>query len=364
MKRIVLLVFLIFIACEKSIEENCFRDNEELVFEKYVEANPFTRKEILEHKPEYLTIFDLKKFRSFKKDSIENNSFITASNEELKLRVEKYQAEYQDFDKLFLRQFRYSFRQNVRGVNYAFGENRLGFWLLKIANKIPKAYFLGLSFSHYYINKIQENPIIKDGELQLEGSLVKIIKVPGLPGYDDYSDISDGKLFRIKLSDLEKDSDKDGYNDIFEESFGLNPQNADTDSDGIDDLNDFNPLFKSEKNQFTQLYEQLLPHNFAFDKSNLKNMHYFISVYENDCDYFQKIDPEARVLVVSKGKNKPPYYLKVTDVVHTGFSKIQKDDKNPNRFYIYESRSGSTTDYSVEFINGKWKIEIIGGTVS
>ncbi|MBO6200556.1 MAG: hypothetical protein J6N74_02920, partial [Chryseobacterium sp.] len=118
-----------------------------------------------------------------------------------------------------------------------------------------KAYFLGLSFSHYYINEIQTEPMIKNGELQLQGSLVKIIKVGGLPGYDDYSAIDDGKLFRIKLSDLEKDSDKDGYNDIFEESFGLDPYSTDTDSDGIDDFNDLNPLFKSEKNKFTSLFQ-------------------------------------------------------------------------------------------------------------
>jgi hypothetical protein len=49
------------------------------------------------------------------------------------------------------------------------------------------------------MNRIQQIPIIKDGFLQFEGSLVKIIKVAGLPGYDDYSAIEDGKLFKINL---------------------------------------------------------------------------------------------------------------------------------------------------------------------
>lgn len=89
--------------------------------------------------------------------------------------------------------------------------------------------------------------MIENGFLQLQGSLVKIVKVPGLPGYDDYSVISDGKLFTIKLEDLTRDSDHDGYNDIFEQSFGLNPDSKDTDGDGINDFEDLSPMFTSGK---------------------------------------------------------------------------------------------------------------------
>ncbi|PZU87645.1 MAG: hypothetical protein DI529_06935 [Chryseobacterium sp.] len=362
MKNIFFLCFLVLVSCKNSIEEKCFEDKD-MEASEYVEEKPFTVKEILRDKPDYLMISDLKKFRSFKTDSLEKHSFDIFDNEKFKLKLEKYNTEYKDFDKVFFGQFRFAFRQKVKGVDYAFGKNGLGFWLLKIENNVGKAYFLGLSFSHYYINEIQTELIIKNEELQLQGSLVKIIKVPGLPGYDDYSAIADGKLFRIKLSDLERDTDKDGYNDIFEESFGLNPKSTDTDSDGIDDFNDLNPLFKSEKNKFTQLYEQLLPTNFTFNKNNLKNMHYFINVYENDCNYFQKINPKLRTLVVAEEKSKRPYYLRVTDVVNGGFSKLRTDKQNPEKFYFYEWGRGHTNDYSVEFKNGKWKIEITGGTV-
>lgn len=197
----------------------------------------------------------------------------------------------------------------------------------------------------------------------MQGSLVKIVKVPGLPGYDDYSVIEDGKLFRIKLSDLEKDSDNDGYNDIFEESFGLNPQNKDTDSDGIDDFNDMNPLFKSEKNKFTELFEELMPKYTVMEGQDLKKMNYFFAVYDNNCDYFQKINPEFRTLIVPEKGEKLPYYLQVTDVFNGGLSKLKKDSKNDNKFYISEWGSSYTNDYSVEFKSGKWQIEIISSTV-
>lgn len=162
--------------------------------------------------------------------------------------------------------------------------------------------FLGLSFSHYYFNRVQKHPIIKGDYLQIEGSLVKIVKVTGLPGYDDYSAIEDGKLFKIKLKDLMQDSDQDGYNDIFEKSFGLNPNNKDTDGDGIDDFNDMNPMYKSEKNKFSQLYEQIIQTNSGILNSTKQN--YSFSIYNNDCDYFHQINPNFRVLFIPENKKE------------------------------------------------------------
>jgi len=356
-------VFLLLLfSCKNSVEENCFRKDKEKIFDGYVEKKPYSVKQILEKKPDYLQIVNLKEFRSFKTDSTEADSYdIKNEKEEIK-KYQEHKREYAKFDSLFLGQFGYFAKQSVGDAEYAFAQNGLGYWLTKIENNIPKAYFLGLSFSHYYFNKIQTQQIIKDGELQLQGSLVKIVKVPGLPGYDDYSAMEDGKLFRIKLSDLEKDSDNDGYNDIFEESFGLNPQNKDTDSDGIDDFNDLNPLFKSEKNKFTELFEELIPKYAVMEGQDLKKMNYFFAVYDNDCNYFQEINPEFRTLIVPEKEEKLPYYLQVTDVINGGISKLKKAPENDNQFYISEWGSSYTNDYSVEFKNGKWKIEIISST--
>lgn len=357
-------ILLLLFSCKNSIEENCFRKENEKVYANYVEKKPFSVKEILKNKPTYLQIVDLKEFRSFVKDSTEAHSFREPTEKDQLTQYQKYKEKYAKFDSLFAGQFQYSAKQSVGNVDYAFARNRLGFWLTKIENNVPKAYFLGLSFSHYYINRVQTLPIVKDGELQLQGSLVKIVKVGGLPGYDDYSAMEDGKLFRIKLSDLEKDSDNDGYNDIFEESFGLNPNSKDTDSDGIDDFNDLNPLFKSEKNKFTQLFEELMPESAVTEEwHDIKKMHYFFTVYNNDCEYFQRINPEYRTLIVSKKERKLPYYLQVTDVVSHGFSKLKKDSKNENIYYLSEWGSSFTNDFSAEFKNGKWIIVMTAGTV-
>lgn len=359
--RYLFFLFLI-VSCSKSLEERCFIQEGEKYFDTYEEPKVFTVKDILENKPDYLEIINLKNFRSFKKDSLERRDIRNTSEKDEKF-FRDQKTLFSDFEEKFFGQFLYSFKHTENNVKYALGRNGLGYWFLEIKNDKPSAYFLGLSFSHYQFNKLQQNPIVKDGSFQLEGSFVKIIKVPGLPGYDDYSAIEDGKLFKIKLEDLKKDSDDDGYTDIFENCFGLNPNNKDTDGDGINDFEDHNPLFKSEKNRFTTLYENLIDQPLDGIRDNLDKMDYFIMPFESDCDYFQRINLKAKVLVFPEDREKQPYYVRVTDVFNGGYSKIKKNKNNPNVFYIFESHDSGTTNYRVEWKNTKWEIENVGGVI-
>ncbi|WP_445430332.1 hypothetical protein [Chryseobacterium indoltheticum] len=364
--RYLFFLFLI-VSCSKSLEERCFttsddiwtkyfKNSEDLINDNYyAHAQKYNVKKIITEKPNYLQIVNLKKFRSFKKDSLESKS-----EEIMEKKWKEYDSEFKAFNNKFSEQFTFSNQQKIGNVMYAFGRNQLGFWLCKIENEKPSAYFLGLSFSHYYINEVQEKPIVNNGFLELEGSFVKIVKVPGLPGYDDYSAIEDGKLFKIKLEDLVKDSDHDGYNDIFEKSFGLNPNNKDTDGDGMDDFNDLNPMFKSEKNKFTQLYETLLP---DYGSENLSNKNYYFEIFISDCDYFHQISPKYHVLFSPEDSKSKTDYLKVTDVSSHGIGKIKRNKNNPNIFYIKEWGNSSSTDYSAEYKDGKWILEIAGGYV-
>ncbi|KFC38282.1 hypothetical protein HZQ67_15985 [Elizabethkingia anophelis] len=358
MKKIYWLILPFIFSCSKNIEDRCFVNEKDNRDGDYKEEIPYTVQQILNEKPDYLEIENLKSYRSFKKDSTGLHSEqISINNNER----EAYLNQYSLLDKVFSNQFWHYQKQQVGNILYALGHNRQGYWLLKIENDKPSAYFLGLSFSHYYFNRIQKHPIIKGDYLQIEGSLVKIVKVTGLPGYDDYSAIEDGKLFKIKLKDLMQDSDQDGYNDIFEKSFGLNPNNKDTDGDGIDDFNDMNPMYKSEKNKFSQLYEQIIQTNSGILNSTKQN--YSFSIYNNDCDYFHQINPNFRVLFIPENKKRRTHYTRITDVTRGGISKIEKDEKNPNLFYITEFGGGADT-YSVEYKNGNWKIILIGQIIS
>lgn len=354
MKILYFFVLAWCISCSvNNTEGNCFIEKE--AKSVYVEQKLYTAKEILNEKPDYLQVVDLKQYRSFKKDSME----FSARFDEEKSKAKK--EEYKFFDEKFPDSFSYVGKYQTGNILYALGENRLGFWLMKIENDKPSAYFLGLSFSHYYINKEQEHPIIKDGFLQFEGSLVKIIPVEGLPGYNDYSAIEDGKLFRIKLDDLMKDTDQDGYNDIFEETFALNPNNKDTDGDGINDFEDMNPLFKSEKNKFSELYNLLLP-SYSED-DDFKKLHYTFEVYASDCDYFHQINPEIRVLFIPEKDQKKTYYTRITEVEGNHISKMKRTSYDANRVYISESGNSYRNDYVAEYKDGKWKLEIVGGYI-
>ncbi len=360
MKILYFIVFALFVSCSESIEEKCFLKENDSYFKKYTENKPFTVKQILDNQPDYLVITHPEKYRSFKQDSLEYNRAAIYTEDYWKQK----EAEFSDFNEKFLGQFAYSFKQTEGNTKYALGMNNLGFWLLKIENDRPFAYFLGLSFSHFYFNKVQQRTMVKDGFFQIEGSLVQVIKVPGLPGYDGFSAIEDGKLFKIRVSDLERDSDKDGYNDIFEKSFGLNPHNKDTDGDGSNDFEDHNPLFTSEKNKFTALYEAMMSQHLGYVQDKIKNMPYFISAYETGCDYFQKVNPEQKVLIFSQDKEKQPYYVRSTAIFETMYSLIQKDKNDPQKFYIHEAGGGSVSGYSAEYKNGKWVFNLVSQTVS
>ncbi len=358
MKILFFAIPLLFFSCSKSVEDNCFVDSVDQLYGQYEEQKPYTVQQILNEKPAHLEIVTLTKYRDFKKDSTVAHTYDQEYEESFK----RKETEFKIFDEQFSKQFWYTAQQQVGNVLYALASNNLGYWLLKIENNKPSAYFLGLSFSHYYINRIQQQPIIQGEYFQAEGSLVKIIKVAGLPGYDDYSAMEDGKLFRIKLKDLIKDTDKDGYNDIFEKSLGLNPDNKDTDGDGIDDFEDMNPMYKSGKNKFTQLYELLLLNN-GYGEADQKKRNYSFLVYESDCDYFHQASPEFRVLFIPEDRRKQTAYARITDLTDGSISRIQKNAKNPEIFYIYESGNSSSDNYSAEYKNGKWIIQWVGGTV-
>jgi hypothetical protein len=359
MRILYFFVFALFFSCTKSIEDRCFIKDGDKYFEPYIEPyieqKPFTVNQILDNKPDYLEVINLKKFRRFKQDSLYSHDSKWKNYEEI-------MKDYNIFNEKFSDQFLCFGKQIAGKIQYSLGKNNLGYWLLKIENNQPSAYFLGLSFSHYYINEIQSEPIVKDGFLQVEGSLVEIIKVAGLPGYDDYSAIKEGKLFKINLKDLIKDFDHDGYNDVFEKSFGLNPKNKDSDEDGINDFDDMNPMFKSEKNKFSELYQKLLPDYAA--APDFKKMHYYFEVFESECDYFHQVNPDYRILFASEEKSEQTDYIKVTDVFDHGISKIKRNEKHPERFYISSWGSSFVNDYAAEYKNGKWELEMIGATVS
>ncbi|KQT17492.1 hypothetical protein ASG31_08780 [Chryseobacterium sp. Leaf404] len=125
----------------------------------------------MDEKPAYLQIENLKKFKSFKQDSLERkkNTQSTVFDDKY---MENYEYENAKFIEKFGHQFGSITMQNYKGIDYVFARSHEGYWLLELDNNKPKAYFLGLSFSHFSFNSIKNKNFIVNGFLQLEGSLV------------------------------------------------------------------------------------------------------------------------------------------------------------------------------------------------
>ncbi|MFC3757063.1 hypothetical protein ACFONJ_13870 [Chryseobacterium tructae] len=357
MKASYFVIPVFFFSCSKSIEDKCFVEkmNTEDIVILNEDPQSYTLKQILSEKPKYLEIINLTAYRDFKTDRTEYLLQAMDSGKEGETRENNFIL----FDEKFSNQFVCFAKQQVGNILYGVGVNKLGYWLLKVENNKPSAYFFGLSPNQYYFNKTQQDLFVQGDYLQIKGSLVSPVQSNESDKNKDYSVIEDGKLFTIKLTDLMRDSDNDGYNDIFENSFGLNPHQEDTDRDGINDFEDMNPMFKSSKDKFTLLYESLLP-NASID-SEKKN--YEFQVYRSDCDYFHQINPVQKVLFVPEDKKEQTYYTKVSDIIEEMISPIQKNEKNPARFYIYKVGSYFKNDYAADYENGKWVLKVVGGYI-
>jgi hypothetical protein len=181
------LCLLLFLFCSKSSDKKCFIESDENI--AIANKKSFSDEQFFDKNPEYLQVISLKKYRSFKNDSIDNVYNPLSNSQE--------EGKYADFKNKFDSQFIFSNVQIFGKFKYCLGRNFLGYWLLKIDSDKTAAYFLGLSLSRYYINTTQTKPIINKGFLELEGSFVKIEDVEGLPGYKGFSATEDGKLFRI-----------------------------------------------------------------------------------------------------------------------------------------------------------------------
>ena len=92
-----------------------------------------------------------------------------------------------------------------------------------------------------------------------------------------------------------------------------------------------NPMYKSEKNKYTQLYEQLLQVNSGF--SNPEKLHYTFGIYMSNCDYFHQVNPHIRVLFIPEEKKNKQIILKLRQQLEKKFLKCKRTKKS--KHYIY-----------------------------
>ena len=145
---------------------------------------------------------------------------------------------------------------------YAYGSPLPGLWVAYSTNS-------GSSWEYYYTGIVQKKPLFvkwysntplinEDGDLQMEACLFIQDRTIGPWGMEHFKLAEDGLLLTFDLQTLRRDSDGEGLTDIVEAKFHTDPNNPDTDGDGIPDNLDMNPRFSLSRTDKTIVFEAVL----------------------------------------------------------------------------------------------------------
>lgn len=355
MKVYLLLLPILLFSCNKSetakqkeseyTENQCFILSNGINYDETPKpVSILTHEEILKNLPKHIQMKSLGDFKKFSYDKKETSEMKSA--EKKYFESAEYKNQFKDWITA-LPEFNYVSVND----NFALAKNKYGLWLVEKINDLYKPYFLGLTQNCYLQDFYGKNQkFIENNQFVMNGTLVDVQRLSRIPMLPKYDIIKDGISFTINLDDIRKDSDKDGFNDLFENFIGLNPNSADTDGDGISDFKDHNPKYKSENSKFTSMYELVvdLP---------AKNQQYSFTEVLTNCEYFQKINPKNLKVLMYNTSEKAPIKEDVLDLFFPGkYSKMKTYENYPEVYFTDFSDLTGDGTISAEFINGKWKL--------
>ena len=354
MKSLKFICFLVLISCNKIAEKKELKHSQDLCFQtlglNYEDKKPSvsvaSAKDILKSLPKHVQISDDEKgtLFLFEKEKYQGN----LAKEKAWFISEAYKAKFKNWLSL-LDEFNYLAKHG----NYALAKNKYGMWLIEKTDKSAKPYFLGLTQNFYIPISENENlEFIKEENIVLSGSLLLVERLSRYPIVPKYTVIKDRQLFSVDLNAVKKDTDGDGYNDLFEDFIGINANSKDTDSDGTDDFNDLNPRFKSETSKLTEMYAAIA------DEQGIKKQYSFTEIL-TDCPDFQNINPKNQRFLFYNTSEQLKLKNDVLDQFFpVKYSKIQRPKNQlENETYFMDFGDGKGDgNLSAEYINGKWKI--------
>ena len=263
-----------------------------------------------------------------------------------------------------------------------------GYWiaLSNDKGKSWKKYYTGLTQRcHFDFKRNSAIPLWKDSiTLQIECVINRQISRAALPVMPPkFEVVQDGIAVQLDLTSITKDSDNDGLTDIVEDKMMLNPNNRDTDGDGIVDSKDNNPRFKSIRFKSSVVYEAILngasSDKYGFvnidtihpikDKESTRKLEYRI---ENRINLFVTDDPviqhlstlgEKTIIMSHKEYNiyKKKYPSHFDGV---GCTQLFKCDKWSNTYVLISYHHTGSAKYLVMKTNRGWKMIMLSMSIS
>lgn len=352
MKVYFLLISLTLWSCNKTTsdsqdtEDLCFITNQGINYDHNKKSSEIkTSEEIIKNLPSHIQMSNLQEFQKFNDDAKTTEKWQAAEKDYFK------SGEYQKKYALWiaaLPEFNYL---SVQG-NYALAKNKYGLWLVEQNNNRYLPYFLGFTQNIYLADFYgKDQKFIANNQLIMNGTVVDVERLSRIPMLPKYKVIRDGVQFSINIDELKKDSDKDGFNDLFEIFTGLNPHAADTDGDGFADFVDPNPKYKSSQEKFTLMYETLVDHP-------AQRSRYSFNEILTNCLYFQSIHPKNSKVLMYNTDEKAPLKEDVLDHFFPAkYSKMKTYKNYPEVYFTDFSDETGDGTISAEFVNGRWKFD-------
>ncbi len=268
-----------------------------------------------------------------------------------------------------------------------------GYWLAysEDSGKNWKYNYTGLSERNNYVFKSNSKlPLWKDDHhIQIEADIVRMTDEMGHPLPPEYEPVKDNALVIMDITEILKDSDGDGINDITEKKLFLNPNSTDTDNDGIPDHKDTNPRFKKGDNEFTILYEGLMYgdyeirgkdffEEFDIDISNpklysgedsgfaaMKEIINTIKMIVTDDKNLQQIAPPNETIIILTTEEYKEYEKQnKSKIIKQNFSPLFKCDTKKDTYILRESASYSGRTYEITRTKKGWSVRVVSSWIS
>lgn len=314
------------------------------------------------------------KFKDIKDHTAFNSSYAGYYDDEYLREVPFQIRKYNDYDYHYLKV------ETAGDKIYGLAISPIGFWLMIHENNKTTPYFIGIAQDRSIHIKISSKvPMIKNNNtLQLECSIIKQTRLESRPSISSedqagYKALKDNLLLSIDLNLIKKDSDGDGYNDLFENYIGLNLKSKDSDNDGIKDNEDFNPLYKSIDNEYTAAFNKFMNGGYIHKFENMKTVIEPIFVKEHQVDsdsdpfkfeiykiengVLKNIDPKTkRVLIFEKNNERTNF-----NITNSSYKNIQKT--NDNELEITSSYENGSSSFKISKEGSDWILNLISATV-